>query len=554
MLIKFSLILVFLGLFGGQLWAGVPSYEKLKVAPKGLVKDYYIYRFANEGKASKAQLRKLRGQIFRYQGTIKTLFDKKIGPLKEKVADCSKYDFSNIHTANWTCQNMVISAGFINSLTPSQRGDLIKRLKASGSKFASYIQGFNTANPLAYYIAVGDPVGYFRHYGAAKDKEEFLKTHTPNLNLITNSLNHWQFKNIVQDSVINKNNAEFRKILLGANAELLSGDMAFIFGLNAILLHNEIKAVEFFKVAAKKSKFASNKDNANFWIYLITKDKKLLEEIAKSADINIYSLYAREFTSGQKIKIAVPRPATKELLKYDYTDPFAWQRTREKVAKMPSSELISYASRFYTQSTLGEYSYIMERAHNHKIHFYPMPFMEHIGTDDIRRQALILALARQESRFVPSAISTSYALGMMQFMPFLARDIAVRLGMSKFDIDEMFKPQVAYKFANFHLDYLEKYLYSPLFIAYAYNGGIGFTKRMLLRGDLFERRGEYSKFEPFLSMDLVPYAESRVYGKKVLANYIIYLAALGKSTKISHFFDNTLIPELSDEFRPKVSF
>lgn len=551
LLIKFSLFLIFLVI---PLWASVPSYENLKAAPKGLAKDYYIYRFANEKKASKAQLKKLRGQIFRYQGSIKALFDKKIGPIKEKVADCSKYNFSNIHTANWTCQNMVISAGFINSLMPSQRADLVTRLKASGSKFVNYIQGFNTADPLAYYIAVGDPVGYFRHYAAAKNKEEFLNTHIPSVKLITNSLNHWQFKSIVQDSVINKKNAKFRSSLLGVSAELLNGDMAFIFGLNAILLHNESRAVEFFKVAATKSKFASNKDNANFWIYLITKDKNILEQIAKSADINIYNLYAREFTSGEKIKIAVPRPATKELLKYDYTDPFTWQRTREKVAKMPSSELISYASRFYTQSTLGEYSYIMERAHNHKIHFYPMPFMEYIGTKDIRRQALILALARQESRFVPSAISTSYALGMMQFMPFLAKDIAAKLEMNKFDIDDMFKPQIAYKFANFHLDYLEKYLYNPLFIAYAYNGGIGFTKRMLLRGDLFERKGEYSKFEPFLSMDLVPYAESRIYGKKVLANYIIYLAALGKSTKISHFFDNVLIPELSDGFRPKVSF
>ena len=246
----------------------------------------------------------------------------------------------------------------------------------------------------------------------------------------------------------------------------------------------------------------------------------------------------------------MPNPPTKELLKYDYTDPFIWQRTRDKVANMPNSELISYASRFYTQSTLGEYSYIMERAHNYKIHFYPMPFMEYIGTDDVKRQALILALARQESRFVPSAISTSYALGMMQFMPFLARDVASKLGISGFDIDDMFKPEIAYKFANFHLDYLENYLYNPLFIAYAYNGGIGFTKRMLLRGDLFNRKSEYSRYEPFLSMDLVPYAESRIYGKKVLANYIIYLAALGQSTKISRFLDNVLIPELSD----KVSF
>ncbi|MCR8678265.1 MULTISPECIES: lytic transglycosylase domain-containing protein [Campylobacter] len=551
LLIKFSLFLLFLAM---PLWAGVPSYEKLKSSPKGLAKDYYIYRFAKESKASKAELKKLRTQIYRYQGSIKTLFDNKLGAIQKSINNCSKYNLSNIDKADEMCQNMLLSINFVKSLNPTQRADLFERLKMANSKFLNFVQGFSKDDPLAYYIKIGDTTGYFKYYFNAKDKDEFLNRYKLSQKLIANSINHWQFKSIVQESIIGKKNEKFRRVLLEANPNSLSGDMAFLFGLNAILLYEDEKAVKFFEVAAKRSKFASNKDNANFWIYLITKDKELLKSIANSADINIYSLFAREFSSDEKIKIAVPKPSTKELLKYDYTDPFTWQRTREKVANMPSSELISYASRFYTQSTLGEYSYIMERAHNHKIHFYPMPFMEYIGTDDVKRQALILALARQESRFVPSAISTSYALGMMQFMPFLAIDIAAKLGMSGFDIDDMFKPQIAYKFANFHLDYLEKYLYNPLFIAYAYNGGIGFTKRMLLRGDLFNRKGEYSKYEPFLSMDLVPYAESRIYGKKVLANYIIYLAALGKSTKISHFFDATLIPELSDGFRDKLSF
>ena len=41
------------------------------------------------------------------------------------------------------------------------------------------------------------------------------------------------------------------------------------------------------------------------------------------------------------------------------------------------------------------------------------------------------------------------------------------------------------------------------------------------------------KFEPFLSIELVPVAETRNYGKKVLANYVIYMALNGSSIKIS---------------------
>lgn len=65
---------------------------------------------------------------------------------------------------------------------------------------------------------------------------------------------------------------------------------------------------------------------------------------------------------------------------------------------------------------------------------------------------------------------------MMQFMPFVAKDIAAKEQMKNFDSDDMFNPIVAYNFANIHLDYLNSYLLHPVFVAYAYNGGIGFTK------------------------------------------------------------------------------
>ncbi|MEE6591725.1 hypothetical protein VWN77_10935, partial [Campylobacter coli] len=42
--------------------------------------------------------------------------------------------------------------------------------------------------------------------------------------------------------------------------------------------------------------------------------------------------------------------------------------------------------------------------------------------------------------------------------------------------------------------------------------------------------------EPFLSMEFVPYQESRIYGKKVLANYIVYRRLLNDSIKISDIF------------------
>jgi soluble lytic murein transglycosylase len=66
-------------------------------------------------------------------------------------------------------------------------------------------------------------------------------------------------------------------------------------------------------------------------------------------------------------------------------------------------------------------------------------------------------------------------------------------------------------------------------VAYAYNGGIGFVTRKVKPSFKYD-----GKFEPFLSMELVAYDESREYGKKVLANYVIYSHLFGDRNVTLH--------------------
>ena len=77
-------------------------------------------------------------------------------------------------------------------------------------------------------------------------------------------------------------------------------------------------------------------------------------------------------------------------------------------------------------------------------------------------------------------------------------------------------------------------------MAYAYNGGAGYTKTQLKKG-LFAKK---NRFEPFLSMELISFAETREYGKKVLANYYIYNNYLNSENRInlSTIFQNLIEP------------
>jgi len=133
---------------------------------------------------------------------------------------------------------------------------------------------------------------------------------------------------------------------------------------------------------------------------------------------------------------------------------------------------------------------------------------------------------------------------MMQFMPFVARDIAKKEKLEDFNISNMFDPRIAYLFGNIHLGFLEKSLFHPLFVAYAYNGGMGFTRKHLQAGAFSQ-----GAYEPFLSMESMINEESREYGKKVLANYVVYRHLLGEDVSIKNLFEMLLIPSVTDRFR-----
>lgn len=524
------------------LFGKILDYNEFKDEPKSLTKDYYIYRILTENPTNIAEKSKLHLEIFRNIGKIKSEILKFVKQPTYQLK-CEKFDYQK--RPKGECLKRLLSVKNIKALDRANFEKMAQFFK-DDKEISLYLQGFKEKNQAQFYIDNLDVNSFFLIYNFYKDEINF------NLNSDFTRLaneNH-QFKQLISQSVIGNKNPNFKKALLKADPLSLTQENAFLSGINAILLNEENLAKEFFKNAQKSYKFQSQKDKALFFIYLIEKDLAILEQLSKSSDINIYSIYAKELTGGGEFDIVIPNPTTKTLENYDITDPFLWEKTKRDLKDLNSTKLEEYALKFYTKNTIGEYSYIMERATKGKKHYYPLPFFEHIGSQNVQRQALILALARQESRFVPSVISTSYALGIMQFMPFLANNIGKKeLKIENFDQDDMFKPEVAYKFANFHLDYLEKYLFNPVLIAYAYNGGIGFTKRVLQRGDLFSPNSKFMKFEPFLSMELIPYAESRIYAKKVLANYIVYLSILNANTRISQFFENLMMPELSDRFR-----
>jgi len=303
-------------------------------------------------------------------------------------------------------------------------------------------------------------------------------------------------------------------------------------------------ASSYFDAAYKHYVQRYEKDKSLFWLYMSTKNVTYLTYLKRSHNANIYTLLASD-----ALKTNYPKTITQQFRKQttsylDITNPIDWAKVKSKMNHADTEDLHDLANDYASQECIGIYTYLKAKACGHKKIYFPMPYRNVMKKFSAQRQALIYAIARQESRFVPASVSRSFALGMMQFMPFLIKDIAKKKGY-KMDLDEMFNPYRAIEFADYHLDYLNTYLYHPLFVAYAYNAGIGFTKRYLRNKKHF-RKGAY---EPYMSMEMMSNNEAREYGKKVLSNYVIYLNKLGVPTRITPLIMQLATPSKTDKFR-----
>ena len=531
-------------IFAVAAFGGVKSFEEIKDEPKGLAKDYYFYRLLTEGDYTKEQAQILNKDVFRRAGVLAKKLAEILPPKKVK-GNCDSVDVKNILDANVTCQKQCLRVPFMMKLKKETRQKLADKFKDSDPLLYRRLSSLNEKHPEDEFAKFNDTDAFLVYFKQSSHKDKFDKIF--DANFINSLAAKKEFHVLANDLIIDKKSAKFRQNFLAIKETELAGKDAFMLGINAVLLNSPKDAMRFFARAEAAFDRQDRKDNAVFWLYLLSKNTIYLDKLNQSRDVNIYTLYANELTGASPAaNIVSPTPTKEKVADYDIKDPFLWQKTFKMIKEMSAEDAAKHSETFNTKETLGQYAYLMEKASGYKDSYFVMPFVDELEDVNATRKALLYAIGRQESRFIPAVSATSYALGMMQFLPFLAHHIGKKeLAIPNFDQDDMFDPRLALKFADHHLNYLEKYLYHPLFVAYAYNGGIGFTKKMLQRGDLFNE----GKYEPFLSMELVPFAESRDYGKKVLANYVIYLRLLRSSTSISTLFESSKKPALTDKFR-----
>jgi soluble lytic murein transglycosylase len=137
-------------------------------------------------------------------------------------------------------------------------------------------------------------------------------------------------------------------------------------------------------------------------------------------------------------------------------------------------------------------------------------------------EAWVFGLMRQESRFVDYARSGVGASGLMQIMPATAKWIARQLGLGRKAHAGMNNPETNIRFGTYYLKHIYDSLdQSPVLATAGYNAGPGRARKW--QGDV--------PLEGAVYVETIPFAETREYVKKVLANAMFYRNRFGGETR-----------------------
>ena len=506
------------------------TLEWLEQKPKSYARDFFILQYLEQENLSIQNAKKAYDMANDTNATVKRVYNKKYRSLPAEDLKCYRASIEQLKNENSKCIALGLS---LNEATEISKKDL--------NFFISKLDAYPTLKNDLLIIASDDPFSslinsdlnrFFKLFFDLKKDYSIKFLNKPlNQDFIDKISVDKNFERFLRHVIYEDGLKNLQKSLLNVkNHKDMTADTLFFLGINAINNNKSDIALSFFNDSNKKSYFRGYKDRSLFWIYLITQNQSYLKELSLSWDNNIYSLYAKELLDLEIDNIVYDIPLKNIKSSFDIHDQFEWMKVLEDTKKnFDEQKLIKYQNLFSDENTLAHQAFILERYSKYKTQYFITPYRNIVQNYDVDKQVLIYSIARQESHFIPSAISFSSAQGVMQIMPFLSLDIAKKL-KEDYNVYEQFIPSINIKYGSYHLDTLMKqFNNNPLFIAYAYNGGAGYARTQLKKG-LFKSRGKY---EPFLSMELISFPETREYGKKVLANYYVYNNYLNSENKIN---------------------
>ena len=521
------------------------TLEFLESKPKGLARDFYIWQFLSNEQTSLQDALKAYELIHRKTSKLDSLMSAKgkVSELPRRLY-CQRLSFESLKKQDKECIKSGLNLANVPTM-PQKNKDFLLKTFQNDPAYKKRIEILSKPNILTGMLN-SDAATFAALYNALRDNQ---RLQIINQNIKPQALkkladeNNKSFNNMLQKIIVTHDNsyAKFKQSLIGAKITGADSYTLFLLGINEILHQKPKAALEYFRLSSKNAPTPMQKNRALFWEYSLSHDNKVLENLASSTNVDLYTIYA-----NQKLGVKPSYQVVTDLGKlspkkpdFDIKDPFQWQLLKDNLSQVKNDkDLEELSKHFAYEDTSAHLAYVLNQLNKFKIHYFITPFSDKLKWKSDHEKAFTYAIAKQESTLLPALVSTSYALGMMQIMPFNVEPFAKSLKRDNITLEDMFNPITALEFGTFYLNDLGREFKHPLFVSYAYNGGPGFLRRTLKTKKFFLKNRNY---EPWLSMELIPYKESRDYGFRVLANYIVYQESFGNTINLEAYLKQTLI-------------
>lgn len=523
--------------------APLMSLKEIEKKPKGLARDFYIWEFISDKDTSLKDSIKAYSLVYKEIPKLKKALEAKgfHKSLPESVR-CSKLTKEQLNNESERCVLFALKFAKVPSMSEDEVKFFKEKLQNNKSALnkINALRSKNIAQSMFDTLDAQEFAEVFNALSYETKKRLFDYQIKPFSVKKLAMQNKYAFSKIMQSIILDSNFLHFKRAILKIDVEGLDANTLFLIGINAVMLNNNTIALKYFERSRNAALNSFFKDRAIFWQYLLSKNDVYLHDLNASEYVSIFSIYA-----NQKLKkepnykiITSFENLSKKPVEFNIKDPFVWQTLKDSMSKIKdSAQYENVLKDYYHTNSLPHLAFFHNRFTKYAMNYYIMPYTDLYKWKNNKEKALTLAVAKQESNFIPAVVSTSYALGAMQIMPFNVEPFAKKLGLKNIKLDSMFDPAFAYQFGTMYLNDLMKEFSHPLFAAYAYNGGPGFLRRTLAKKQFFIKNRNY---EPWLSLELIPIEESRFYGMKVLANYIIYNELLGSELNLESLLKETL--------------
>lgn len=521
------------------------TLDYLKKQPAGISRDFYIWLFLQQDISPK-EAKEAYNLAMRKNAKLFGLYFKK-GDNKtlSRQTICQRMPLDKLLKEDAKCVALALTTKNAESLDKATLRKISNTIQPHNPNLSKNLQILASKNPFESLITKDAKTFGSFYFAVSQEYRKHLNFKIPK-EIIVRLINerNENFNRALKHMILSPNlktfNASLTTIKPQSIINALDAETSFYLGLNAMHSNKKDQALSYFLHSQKLSKYPFNKNRATFWAFLASNDALYLQEVSQSKAVDIYSLSSIEMLQeNPNYSIIYDVSTQAKNAEWDFKNPFEWERIRDSFKNLKTSNQDSAKKLLLKTNNAETKAHYVWLSRDFNKEYFLMPYREVFSKYNTDKQALLYALARQESLFIPTAISTSYALGLMQLMPFNVKAIAKELKQEQqVGYLDMFDPAINVPYAEYFTRPLVKEFNHPLFIAYAYNGGPGFTRRLLAKNYLFKKN---NPLDPWYSMEMIPYEESRIYGKKVLANYIIYQRKLGKEVNLLDLLHDTLV-------------